>query len=522
MRKTKLLCVLLLVATVVMPILTVQAAAYEWRSEGGKSYWYENGVKQGVPGDPKNITDQTYHTERGREIYDPGSDGWYWLDSVYNGAKAVGKEVWMPYIYQNELTESWDDGFIHGIANESDAGMSGCVFDAIKNKSGKWVRYDNNGAMLKGWVTISGKLADLYPSQAGNTYYYDHRTGLMAKGWVELDGAKYHFDEVTGVLAGGAPSGTSPVDVPTGSLNVKDYGAKGNGTGDDTAAFNKAIAAAVSGKGNIYVPAGTYNIKDSSPLNGKHPGIEMRSNTHLYMDPNAVLQFTSTGLKTYNVIYINEVTNVSVEGGQIRGDRYIGGGTNEDACAIGIYESNNITVANCNISASYGDGIYLGTTSSDGYEKGCSNVVIRGCNISDNRRSNISIVLANIVTVENCTISNANGTPPQCGINIEPNYFKNGILPKCEHIYIKNTTINGKAGDKNGQFFTLMTHYYPSDRNTITSNDLQVSNCTFNGDCGLYSTTNAVISNTTINGCLYDRQGASLNNVTYSNKFGPW
>ena len=74
------------------------------------------------------------------------------------------------------------------------------VIDAIVNKTGKWVRYDENGKMLKGWVTIIGELARLYPDQKGNTYYYDSITGLMAKGYVTIDGTDYHFDEISGVL----------------------------------------------------------------------------------------------------------------------------------------------------------------------------------------------------------------------------------------------------------------------------------------------------------------------------------
>ncbi len=71
---------------------------------------------------------------------------------------------------------------------------------AIHDGSGKWVRYDNEGKMLKGWVTIEGDLADIYPDQAGNTYYYDRKTGLMAKGATVIDGIEYYFDEITGVL----------------------------------------------------------------------------------------------------------------------------------------------------------------------------------------------------------------------------------------------------------------------------------------------------------------------------------
>ena len=162
----------------------------------GKDYWYENSVRQGTVNDPKGVIGDG--TNRGREIYDPETDAWYWLDSCYDGAKAVGKEVWMPYIYQNE--KDWNPLELIQIANESDPGMRYSVLDAMFSKKGKWVRYDENGKMLKGWVTIEKELADVYPDQKGYTYYYDNRTGLMAKGYVTLGGKQYHFDETTGVL----------------------------------------------------------------------------------------------------------------------------------------------------------------------------------------------------------------------------------------------------------------------------------------------------------------------------------
>ena len=167
--------------------------------EGTRKYWYENGQRQGTYGDRKNVRDKNYgNIERGREIYDPKSNGWYWLDAVYDGAAAYGKEVWMPYIYQDE--DNWDDAEIRKNANNADSGMKDFTYQCMKNKSGKWVRYDENGKMLKGWVTITGTLARLYPDQAGNTYYYDHYTGLMAKGRVTIDGKSFYFDEVSGVL----------------------------------------------------------------------------------------------------------------------------------------------------------------------------------------------------------------------------------------------------------------------------------------------------------------------------------
>lgn len=45
-------------------------------------------------------------------------------------------------------------------------------------------------------------------------------------------------------------------------VNVKDYGAVGNGTTDDTTAVQAAINAAVLAGGHVFVPAGTYIIKN--------------------------------------------------------------------------------------------------------------------------------------------------------------------------------------------------------------------------------------------------------------------
>ena len=113
-----------------------------WYQEypGGPWYWYENGVRQGTTG-------------RGKEIYDPKSDAWDWLDAVQGGAMTTNKDV-----YQD-------------------------------SNGGKWVRYDANGHMIKGWNTNSQ-----------GTYYFDLITGAMAKGTVVIDGITCVFDYNTGIL----------------------------------------------------------------------------------------------------------------------------------------------------------------------------------------------------------------------------------------------------------------------------------------------------------------------------------
>ena len=126
-----------------------------WMIIDGKDYWYENDVLQGY--DPNNAD------YRGKEIYDPDSDAWYWLDNVQQGAKAVSKDV-----YQESEAGQW--------AENADG-------------TGKWVRYDADGHMVKGWQTTDQ-----------GTYYFDPVYGTMAKGNAVIDGATYYFDVTTGIL----------------------------------------------------------------------------------------------------------------------------------------------------------------------------------------------------------------------------------------------------------------------------------------------------------------------------------
>lgn len=66
----------------------------------------------------------------------------------------------------------------------------------------------------------------------------------------------------------GAGTTGDPV-VTTGSMatNVKDFGAKGDGTTDDTAAIQSAITSLGSQGGTVFLPPGNYLLNGASPLN---------------------------------------------------------------------------------------------------------------------------------------------------------------------------------------------------------------------------------------------------------------
>jgi hypothetical protein len=60
----------------------------------------------------------------------------------------------------------------------------------------------------------------------------------------------------------------SPTPSPQGLLDVKAYGAHGDGVNDDTAAITAAMKAAASAGSGVYVPAGTYRVSTVSIPNG--------------------------------------------------------------------------------------------------------------------------------------------------------------------------------------------------------------------------------------------------------------
>jgi parallel beta-helix repeat protein len=52
------------------------------------------------------------------------------------------------------------------------------------------------------------------------------------------------------------------------TINVKDYGAQGNGAANDTAALNAALQAACAAPDSLYLPSGTYLTDSLNTLNG--------------------------------------------------------------------------------------------------------------------------------------------------------------------------------------------------------------------------------------------------------------
>lgn len=266
---------------------------------------------------------------------------------------------------------------------------------------------------------------------------------------------------------------------------------------DDTKAFNEAIKNLNSDCNTVYVPAGTYRIDATT-------GILFANNMNFIMSPDAVLQAIDNADKSYEILYVKNVENVTISGGQIVGERHgHGGKTGEWGMGIGIYDSTDIRVTDVDISDCWGDGIYIGseheTDFINGYDVGCRRIEIINCNVHNNRRNNLSIVCGDDVTVDGCTFNGANGTAPEYGIDIETNVAVN----PCERITISNSTFEGNAQASMG----IIT----------AANDVNIIDCTMNGMFVNYAGKNVTLTNTTVNGEMDARIGVLLKDGTKIN-----
>jgi hypothetical protein len=211
---------------------------------------------------------------------------------------------------------------------------------------------------------------------------------------------------------GCAVAPTSPLVV-----NVKDKGAKGDGRADDTEAIQAAIDEAGGTGGTVLVPAGTYMVDAVE----KKRRLALRNDMTLKLASGAILKAIPNDSRKYSVLTISNVSNVTVVGGTLEGDRMEHKGkAGEAGMGIRIDDgAKRITISGVTSRKMWGDGFYV---------EGGKDIKFCGVIADNNRRQGLSIVEANGVLVTDSVFRNTRGTRPSAGIDLEPDHAEQKIV----------------------------------------------------------------------------------------------
>jgi len=230
--------------------------------------------------------------------------------------------------------------------------------------------------------------------------------------------------------------------------NVKDYGALGDGTTDNTTAFNNAVA---TGK-NVYIPEGTFLITGN---------VVMQADQGLFGNGNkSIIKITNNG---YNIW--------AGQGGWIDSIKFLGDGRDTGKVfqtAIFVYRCSSINITRCTFEAIGGYGVYLHETIAG--IKGRAGVTISNCfayicNISyfmSNEIGEYNRLVDCVSTGHLYGVKMSTGNNQIIGCNISDGYrgLDIGTSSNAGHTSIVNSKFNHNnnanlyvAGEQNGLTF---------------------------------------------------------------------
>lgn len=344
----------------------------------------------------------------------------------------------------------------------------------------------------------------------GFAYAFMANSGLLD----DRDHQLYLYaDDITGdqnSLLNLSPKTIHCVSAPI-SVNVKDYGAKGDGVADDAPAIQKAINALAATGGTVNIPAGIYMLGTSAGSALNFPDGSGIQSAILTNKSNVTLKGAGSGTilklmahKKMRAISVTKSSNVTIDSIVVDGNksqRSDGQGWPSadvvDTLIAGDNLSNHITVQNCEVRNGIEDGI--GFWKSD-------DATVQNCYSHDN----------GTVPAGGAGISLSGGARAKAIGNRVENNTATGIWSAygSQNVTIQNNTIknNLKAGITIGGF-TAELGAGNNSGFTISGNTLSG-----NGSAGfdgilVGSANNGTITGNTLNNNVYDSIGITDDGV---------
>ncbi len=222
---------------------------------------------------------------------------------------------------------------------------------------------------------------------------------------------------------------------------------------DDTTSIQAALDAAAGGE--LLFPDRVYLMDPFRDVTARLPavsavpyGLVVSSGTTLTFQGLATLRAMATTSPAYNILNLNNVANITLNGGVVRGERLVhlaagGGSGNEFGFGIFMQTAANVIVNGTRMQDCWGDGcLVYGGSEIDATRQPSLNITFAAIHCDNNRRQGISISNAKGVTISGGLIENTNGTQPEHAIDVEPDTSLDFI----EGVYISGLVTRANCG----------------------------------------------------------------------------
>ena len=302
------------------------------------------------------------------------------------------------------------------------------------------------------------------------------------------------------------------------NIDVKNFGAKGDGVTDDTLAIQNAINSIETG--NIFFPKGEYVIsecfienKNNFSLIGQNAKIKLKNNTN---NKKMITFYNCEDIKVVGLSFDGNRSNQTI----IKPSNGVEGKDATENCPIILLENVIVgNISNCSFENSQGDGIQLDImyyNQSNTYNRECKNITIKNNVFKRCGRNGVSVVHADDVNIINNKFDDMTlfSTSIACAIDVEPNPFYSFIT---KNIIIENNIINnclwGILVCNSGKDNALMNNV--NLKNNIINNcstGIQMLNTNHNED-----NKDFIINNNHINNSGYGLSIDSSDNIEITN-----
>jgi hypothetical protein len=233
----------------------------------------------------------------------------------------------------------------------------------------------------------------------------------------------------TSVIADGAVTSIKIDPETNGYVNVRSYGATGNGTKDDTIAIQNAINAGNTQRKVVIFPPGVYKVSSGrmrNPSSLEWWCLRLPTGTNLRFEPGSKLLLASNPPSDTRVLVMLNASNITITGAlEIDGSAStVKTNVNDQLHGLFISSSQNISIESVYSHDCYGDNIFIGGTE----EIPSVNVQIEYARCETAGRKNFVIHFVDQLHVNRAFLNNSRGGAPgftgSNSLDLEPDEFK--------------------------------------------------------------------------------------------------